>query len=131
MALKVTFPAIYERVTPIRTDEQVWADMNARFDSPAREVLRTPSTPLAPPPPDGEMPVKKTIGKQPERRKPEGRRAANARTPCQQHDWCNIGKAKTPGKVRRRCILCRREQTVPENQAPPRAYRKKAKEKSS
>lgn len=126
MALKpVVFPAVYERRTPVRTDEQIWHAMNTRFDSPAGEARTTNSTPLAEPPADLQPRPSKTIGKDLPRRGKTGRPRAGSKPPCPQHNWYNIGKAKTPGKMRQRCSLCRREETVLESAAPKRAYRKK------
>ncbi len=125
MALKaVAFPAVYERLSPKRTEEEIWAAVNSRFDKPS-VVRYIATTELAPPPPDSEMPATKTIGHQ-TRRKPRGRppTAKVVIVPCRVHVWQNIGKSKTQGKIRVRCSVCRREGTVPEAEAPPRVYKK-------
>lgn len=129
MALKpVAFPAVYERITKPRTDDEIFRDMNSRFDSPASEPRTTASTPMAPPPPDQSVRPSKTIGKIASdlpRRSKAGRKR-NPALPCPQHVWYNIGKAKTPGKIRQRCRTCKREETVLESQGPKRAYKKSA-----
>lgn len=126
MALKpVVFPAVYERVSPHRTDDEIYRDMNTRFDSPATEARTTNSTPLAEPPVDLQPRPSKTIGKDLPRRGKTGRPRAGSTPPCPQHDWYTIGRAKTAGKMRQRCRLCKREETVLESAAPKRAYRKK------
>lgn len=132
MALKaVIFPAIYERLTIPRTDDEIFRDLSVRFDSPASEVRHTATSPLAPPPPDREVPATKTIGRNTSRRKPAGRTPGkeSAVSGCTHPESYNIGNAKTPGKVRLRCVVCRRERTVPEAQAPVRKYRPRTKTK--
>lgn len=125
MAFKVVFPAIYERVSPERTEEEISSALDRRFDSPAKAPRTEASTALAPPPPDSPgVPVKASIGKIERKRKGTGRPPSKPLVPCPRHDWRIIGKSRTEGMVRCRCHDCHRERTVPESLAPARIYRK-------
>lgn len=144
MAFKITFPAVYERVTRWRTDEEVERDMNARFSGGDRSYdcvsadgfsyNSTPSTPLAAPPQEVTIKGGATIGRVPRPSTviaPEcppisaKKAATQARQAACIHSghWYMIGPSKTPGKVRRRCAECRIEQTIPDTNLVGSEYR--------
>lgn len=117
MLKPAVFPAIYERVSPRRTEDEIWRGINERFDKPAQEPLRTNSTPLAPPPPDRQQKASADIAKRPEPlpdspRIRRGRPGKRLRCPPDKHKWVKIGKAKAAGRMRQRCSKCKGERTV-------------------
>lgn len=127
MALKpVVFPAVYERQSPVRTEDEIMRGLNERFDSPASPPLLVTTAPAAPPPPDRDMPATMTIGHiRPERKKATGRPAVKrvAAEKCREHKWYRIGKSRTAGKARRRCRVCRVEETILESEVVVRRAR--------